>query len=461
MGRTQRRRHHRSLLKATIKSVESDALHTLYSKLHSQGWRNDTQLSGCHFPATGRGLCSKKQHFVPGDRLITMPVECLISIFTLESDESFKALFNVEHFDEDARISFQALVACYLMYQQHESSEKADTNSAAYLNTLPANYTTPYFCTIPELQLLPEALLERTVAQNRTIRNYYLILETLLGSKHCPNCNQCYFSDIWTLTDFRRAYFAVNTRSVYVESRHLKPTKCHFQALIAGDTNLALAPFLDLFNHSDAVETSAELKRTSDGKSWEFVLTLVSAPSDSIKPYCELFISYGALPNLKLLTEYGFFLERNAHDYFEFSLLDIEHLIKHNKELNTQNYHRNIFKFIRDHNLCDQMFVNLADGCSHNLRVVLHLIFKQQSYFPNVLNQIAFGDANKFDDVQPELSYLITYKLHEYEHYTAALAQLPELSDSGIVARSYLLECMRYLSDFEAAHCDLKLTDFE
>jgi len=127
-------------------------------------------------------------------------------------------------------------------------------------------------------------------------------------------------------------------------------------------------------------------------------------------------------------------------------------MVKRNKELSTQTYHRNIFKFIREHNLNDQMFVHIDDGCSHNLKVVLHLIFKQQSYFHNILNQIAFGDAEQFEDVQPELSYLVSYKIEEYEIFGGELDKLPKLTESGAVARSYLQECVRYLSDYHAAH---------
>ncbi|KAH8342527.1 hypothetical protein KR059_011609, partial [Drosophila kikkawai] len=439
MGRTQRRRSHRN-------TKDSSSLHALYVDLHSRGWQNSTGLSACNFLQTGRGLCSKRATFAPEDELIRLPVECLLSTATLESDEAFKELFNKEFFDKDARISFQALIACYIMYQKHLQVCSNSSEYAAYLDTLPKSYSTPYFCSIPELQCLPEALLERTVAQNRQIKDYYGIIKSLVGSLSCQSCGQSYCHDIWTLADYRLAYFAVNTRSVYLSARFLKKQSSHFQGLLSGDTNLALAPFLDLFNHSDSVQTTAEIQ------SKDYVVTLKSLPLAETKPYEQLFISYGALPNFKLLTEYGFWLKGNLHDYFEFSLLDIEHMIKHRKELCSQTYHRNIFKFIREHNLSDQMFVHLGDGCSHNLRVVLHLIFKQQAYFPNILNQIAFGDAEQFEDVQPELAYLVRYKVQEYQIFMGELDKLPELTESGSTARSYLRECIRYLGEFEAKH---------
>ncbi|KAH8395123.1 hypothetical protein KR215_010851 [Drosophila sulfurigaster] len=453
MGRTQRLRQRRAPKDTTHPADhELDSLHVLYAHLNCLGWRNTTQLSALHFPQTGRGLCSKRQRLRPGDEMIRLPANCLISIATLEADEQFKALFNKDLFDKDARISFQALVACYLMYQQHLHETSQQSTLGAYLDTLPRSYTMPYFCAMSELQCLPEALLERTVGQNRQIREYYQIIKTLVGTQNCECCGQLYCQDIWTLAEYKRAYFAVNSRSVYLNPRQLKPARCHFQSLLSGDTNMALAPFLDLFNHSDSVQTTAEL--SPNGKGQDYVLTLDTAAKSELQPYEQLFISYGALSNLKLLTDYGFYLERNAHDFFEFSLSDIEQLIAHNRKLAAQTYHRNIFKFIREHNLYDQMFVHIDDGCSHNLRVVLHLIFKQQAYFPNVLNQIAFGDVAQFDDVQPELSYLVAHKISEYQGFVKALNQLPQLTESGVVARSYLLECVRYLSDFESSvHC--------
>ncbi|XP_030572650.1 SET domain-containing protein 4 [Drosophila novamexicana] len=452
MGRTQRQRLRRGP-QTTIDT--SDSLHVLFGQLHALGWRNHSQLSALHFPKTGRGLCSKRLRFQAGDELIRLPASCLISIATLESDAQFKALFNTDLFDKDSRMSFQALVACYLMHQQHLHETTQDSPWSAYLDTLPGSYTTPYFCAMSELQCLPESVLERTVAQNRQIRDYYQLLKSLVGAQHCECCGQRYCEDIWTLEEYRRAYFAVNTRSVYLNARQLQPpARSHFQALLSGSANLALAPFLDLFNHSDSVRTTAELQLVPGSKSQDYVLTLDALSKPELRPYEQLFISYGALPNLKLLTEYGFYLERNAHDYFEFTLSDIEQLIAHNKQLAAQSYHRNIFKFIREHNLMDQMFVHIQDGCSHNLRVVLHLIFKQQAYFPNVLNQIAFGDVDQFDNVQPELSYLLAHKIKEYRGFVAALEQLPQLTESGTVAHGYLLECLRYLREFEAAHCE-------
>ncbi|XP_052847454.1 SET domain-containing protein 4 [Drosophila gunungcola] len=444
MGRTQRLR----LQRAQQKPAEdyTSSLQNLYVHLHSLGWRNHTHLSAKNYPETGRGLCSKQDTFSPEDELIRLPVGCLITIATLESDNEFKSLFNKDLFDKDARISFHALVACYLMYLKHLQDCSKTSGYAAYLDTLPSSYSTPYFCAIPELQCLPESLLERTVAQNRQIRRYYEIIKNLAGLLNCDGCGKSYDREIWTLAEYKWAYFSVNTRSVYLSSRFLKRQSNHFQTLINGDTNMALAPFLDLFNHSDGVQTTAEIHGQ------DYVLTLKSLPLAKTKTYEQLFISYGALPNFKLLTEYGFWLKENKHDYFDFSLLDIEHMIKHNKELATQTFHRNIFKFIREHNLHDQMFVHIDDGCSHNLRVVLHLIFKQQAYFPNILNQIAFGDAEQFEDVQPELSYLVAYKIKEYEIFVGELDKLPKLTESGSVARSYLQECIRYLAKFQLTH---------
>ncbi|KAH8365440.1 hypothetical protein KR093_000797 [Drosophila rubida] len=454
MGRTHRSRQRRAPKSITHPADhELHSLHVLYGQLNGLGWRNETQLSALHFPQTRRGLCSKRQGFRAGDELIRLPADCLISISTLESDEKFKALFNKDLFNKDERLSFQALVACYLMHQQHLHDTSKQSAFSAYLDTLPRSYTMPYFCIKSELQCLPEALLERIVAQHRQLSENYQIIKSLVGTQQCECCGLLYCEDIWTLADYKHAYFTVNSRSVYLNPRLLKAERSHFQSLLSGNTNLALAPFLDLFNHSDSVQTTAELQLSKSGKGHDYVLVMEAAAKPELQPYEQLFISYGALPNLKLLTDYGFYLERNTHDFFEFSLADIEHFIAQNRKTSSQTYHRNIFKFIREHNLYDQMFVHIDDGCSHNLRVVLHLIFKQQAYFPNILNQIAFGDAVQFVDVQPELSFLVAHKISEYRDYVKALNQLSQLTESGAVARDYLLECVRYLRDFESVHC--------
>lgn len=436
MGRTKRIRKQRQQLAVEQEQTKDERfLPDLYKYLSSLGWHNETKLTARNFPQTGRGLCSKSVVIEKENEIIRLPEETLLTIKTLENDEDFKQLFNKEKFVKEHKISFQALMAFYVMEQKLLGEE---SKHQAYIKSLPKYFTTPYFCPVAELQCLPDSILERTVKQNRKIK------ESFQNLKLAYNLED--FEEKYTLNDFRWSYFVVNSRSVYIYSKQIKPDKCFFQPLIAEDFNLALAPFLDLFNHSDLFKTQADLIRNSKTKELEYILTLEESPKEKIHPLEQIFISYGALTNLKLLIEYGFILPGNHNDYFEFSLSDIETFLQQEKSFKKLIFHKNKFKFIRDHNLHDQMFVHKEEGISHNLHVVLHLLFKEESYFPNILNQVAFGSADNLLDVKPEVELLLAYKIKEYEQFLKSLELKEQLTKSGLVCKDYLQECLKYLN---------------
>ncbi|XP_067643917.1 SET domain-containing protein 4 [Eurosta solidaginis] len=446
MGRTgrlrQRKKRVAHLLHDTV-----DILMPLLQRMHWLGWHNPKQLTARSFPTTGRGLCSKTHTYQDGDTLISLPLKCLVTISTLEEAAHFKAQFDASKFQKDSKVPFQALLALYLLHQQHLNDA---SHIHAYLKSLPQQFSTPYFCTITELKRLPEEILEKTVEQNRFIHESYACLKKLFNTTQCCSyCGQLYFDEIYTFNAFKWAYFAVNTRSVYVFSRQFKSDKFFFQPLLSDEPNMALAPFLDLFNHSATVTTSADLLPTGEHRQLEYVLTLEQcANSVKIRPYSQLFISYGALSNYKLLTEYGFFLPRNPHDYFSFSLTDVEEFLKHDQVHRNMFLHRNKFVFIRNHNLNDEMFVHLDDGASHNLCVVLHLLLHEQSIYTNVLNQVAFGAVEHLANVEEEVNLLVRYKINAYRSFINDLEKLATLSESGIVAKGYLAECISFLESY-------------
>lgn len=436
MGRTYRSRKQRHrLAQAQEQTKDEHFLPDLFKYLSSLGWKNETALTARNFASTGRGLCSKLALEVESE-LIRLPADTLLTIKTLENDNEFKKLFNESKIDKDHKITFQSLLTFYILYQEQLSQE---SRFKAYLKSLPLHFTTPYFCPVGELQYLPENILEQTVEQNRKIKESYANLKLVVDLQD--------FGDIYSLQKFRWSYFVVNSRSVHVFARQFKPENSFFQSFLTGDCNLALAPFLDLFNHSDQVQTQADLIRNPQTKELEFTLTLEKCKRNRIPRFQQLYISYGALTNLKLLLEYGFFLPSNNHDYFEFSLNDIENFLQLEKSLKGRIFHSNKFKFIREHNLCDQMFVHQDEGISHNLHVVFHLLFKVESYFPNILNQVAFGSVEQLDNVNEEILLLLEFKLNEYQIYIKAFDSLQNVSKSGLVAKNYLLECLKYIQN--------------
>lgn len=438
MGRTKRMRQQRERLAVEQEQTKDDRfLPDLYKYLNLLGWKNETKLTARNYPLTGRGLCSKSVNIEKEAEIIRLPLNALLTIKTLENDVTFKNIFDAKKFDKDCKISFEALMAFYVM---HQKSLGQESKYKSYIKSLPPCFTTPYFCPVSELQCLPDSILERTVEQNRKIKECFQVLKLVYKFED--------FESKFNLSDFRWSYFVVNTRSIYIFAQQIKPDESFFQRLISEDCNLGLAPFLDLFNHSDQFYTEAGLIQNRNTKEFEYIITLKNCPSKKILPLQQIFISYGTLPNLKLLVEYGFTLPLNKNDYFEFSLNDIEIFLQQDKSFKGLVFHKNKFKFIREHNLHDQMFVHTEEDISHNLHVVLHLLFKEESYFPNILNQVAFGSVDNLLNVDAEVQLLLKFKIKEYQQYVASLECKQSLTKSGLVCKLYLKECLTYLNNY-------------
>lgn len=79
--------------------------------------------------------------------------------------------------------------------------------------------------------------------------------------------------------------------------------------------SLALAPFLDMFNHSN----DADVEVNIDIKNNAYILKTLR----SYKKYDQVFIKYGSHSSHKLLLEYGFTLSRNPNDFVKFSYDEI------------------------------------------------------------------------------------------------------------------------------------------
>ena len=120
-----------------------------------------------------------------------------------------------------------------------------------YVNTLPTSYTIPSYWTSAELHLLPHPSRESALRQIRDMKDSYDSASPLFRAVEKEWTE---FEDIFTFEAYRWAWSTVNTRAVFMPhdlttlesgDPHGNPAKC-----------LALAPLLDLLNHSSHVEVS-------------------------------------------------------------------------------------------------------------------------------------------------------------------------------------------------------------
>ena len=112
-----------------------------------------------------------------------------------------------------------------------------------YINMLPREFHTPSYFSKIEAEYLPPFLLEQQHAQIKKIRKCQKHLKELLG---CVSTKRVTGSILLTFETVQWAWNVVNTRCVFVDcgEQFDKGKSC------------ALAPLLDLLNHSSEIEVS-------------------------------------------------------------------------------------------------------------------------------------------------------------------------------------------------------------
>lgn len=435
MGRTHRCRKRRKL---KIDKADNRNYNDLQKYLSARGWQNATNLKIGNFDNMGCGIYSKLN--LEG-LLIELPVDCLMSYYNIESDLDFKNLFNESKLEESRNeISFQSLLAFYLSY--HKLMESPDW--LHYLKSLPETFSNPYFCKKTELHFLDDLILEKIVEQNDLIKKNLQKLVDLLKVEH---------KDLINIETFKWCYFACNTRSVYLNASALNPMIFNkfFKKILSDLPNMGLAPFLDYFNHSSDVVTRSQLschenfieKNLEQIKSKEISLTYQLYSDNSWEKGQQIFINYGSYNNTKLLIEYGFFVPNNNKNFLDFSLNDINSYIKRHPEYKFWVIPKHKYKFIKDHDLDQQIYIDLTDGLSHNFQAILAILLIPSNLYN--LTQVAFGDDINFQDIKQFSVEILNAKITEYGKLTKSLEKINELSESGRVCSDYYRECCGFI----------------
>lgn len=436
MGRTKRTRK----LKARHNRehpIPPSIHYELFKFLAKLGWRNENRLAVTEFPSTGRGLRCK-QSLSADDVIVELPLSSMITIATIENDESFREVFDAELLDcLVGSVNFQALLSLYL---QHESF-KSDSKWLPYLRTLPSSFTNPIFCAKNELYCLPDNILQKIVEQNEMIKRNFQALMSAVKGEHQPK---------FTLDAFKWSYFVCNTRSVFINGKMLELLcKNHrmFKEILSDPPNMALAPLLDLLNHSSDAETKNHLlHKKCNEDSAEFDMFYQLQTMKSIRKHDQVFINYGAHSNAKLLVEYGFFQPDNPVDFMEFTLEDINSYIKSHMQLKMQPIPKHKYKFIRDHELDQNVFIDTVDGLSHNFQAILCILILPYNMYN--LEQVAFGDDIDFKAIEAHARGILERKKLELAKFIVGLVQLSnehKLSASGKVCSEFLSESMKFV----------------
>ncbi|XP_075054330.1 SET domain-containing protein 4 [Mixophyes fleayi] len=283
-GRTGRRRKKKEI-SAVNKSLEGQYIQ-LRKWLKERGFQ-DNQLRPAHFSDTGRGLMTTRL-LQPGELIISLPESCLLTT-------GIVLLSYLGKYIKGWRPPISPLLAlCTFLITERYAGDQSPWKP--YLDVLPTAYDCPVYWEPELVNYLPEPIKERAKEQQRAVRELYSSALPFFSSL------QSLFSEstenVLHYDAVRWAWCTVNTRTVYMK---------HAQrdCFSAEQDVYALAPYLDLLNHSPGVQVEAAFSQ--ERRCYE-IRTKVQ-----YKKYDQVFICYGHHDNQRLLLEYGFIAAGNPH----------------------------------------------------------------------------------------------------------------------------------------------------
>ncbi|KAJ3381074.1 hypothetical protein HDU84_005386 [Entophlyctis sp. JEL0112] len=239
-----------------------------------------TPLTLAESPVTFRGLMATRT-ILAGTPIISVDAKFLITIDTARA--FFREVSNIllgNHLSEHAAL------AAYLAV--HRFARPTGNLWNAYFDMLPRSFETVAANFPSSLQdLLPEYLRHGLMQQQaKTLqRDFEAVRKMGLNID---------------ADDFRWGWFAVNTRCITLNTS----IQTNYSAN-TNDPKIALAPFLDLLNHSQFAKISANFNRITNAFE---IVALEDIPRGK-----ECFISYGAHDNAFLLVEYGFAISHSTY----------------------------------------------------------------------------------------------------------------------------------------------------
>ena len=245
-GRTARRRYRKRNSRCTEKAgfAVYDPESITLLKWAKQNGIYFGKLCPAMFTQTGRGLMTNKS-LIHGDIVISVPENMLITLKTANESKIGRQLSKLQtkHLD----LSTKQMLCVFLLYEKYRGR---NSFWYPYITTLPKSFTTPAYFSEEEIQLLPCDLQSERCVQLRSVRESYKGLIACLEEQSADLDKN--FINYVTFDEFMWAWFVVNTRSVYKAVS--MNTFC--KNSIQQDDTYALAPVLDLLNHTDTAEVN-------------------------------------------------------------------------------------------------------------------------------------------------------------------------------------------------------------
>ncbi|KAG6461977.1 SET domain-containing protein 4 [Manduca sexta] len=378
MGRTKRKRCVVKPRNFYLSDDNEDSV-LLNTWLAKNGLRRNKKLALAVFDDTGRGVITKKK-IKCGEELITLPLNLTINVSTLLMDKAFCSIFldnSVDCLREYKQgVSFQSLMSFYLAFLRVLS---VNSKWHVYLESLPKDYTVPYFLPYETQCNIDTDILSIIIKQKDTIESSYKIFRDIL--KTSSKESSVHILKSFTLPLYEWAYFTVNTRCVYMDLSKvidLKNIENTILNLICDNTKISLCPYLDMINHSPDARNETKLLVSRDIENLNIKdlnedlfldISFSIYTKNNFDPYSQVFICYGDSHNLKLITEYGFYLPDNELDCVSFNFDNIKSYFTTNSIKLSQEQ----ANFISNHSLNKDLYID-NKGLSFNLYGLLMVV---------------------------------------------------------------------------------------
>ncbi|XP_049866589.1 SET domain-containing protein 4 [Pectinophora gossypiella] len=445
MGRTHRKRRH-GKARNFYTCGDGKEIILLNSWLSKQGMRCNEKLVLAVFNDTGRGVLTKRK-ICAGEELLTLPLNSTINVTTILTDLSFCNIFLENKKDclvtYKQLVSFQSLMALYLAFLKLQGP---GSKWFVYLESLPKEYTVPYFLPNDIKSYVDKDIQTVISKQHDIIHSSFHIFEEILQNSKSDNISVHKLKHSFNMPVYEWAYFTVNTRCVYMDLSNvidLRNIENCILNIITDNTKISLCPYLDMINHSPNARNETKLivsKNIENISVGQLDKTLFSDvwfsiyTKNNFDPYSEVFICYGDSHNLKLITEYGFYLPLNDLDYVSF---EFEHIISYLKTKSIKLSQEQM-SFINGHNLNKDLYIDIK-GLSFNfygLLMVVKYFYKQNMDVSRLIYSAALCTSDKV------LNELIAPVVKEkLENIKQSLSKLETCKNNCILNNCKALMC--------------------
>lgn len=366
---------------------------SLTSWMKTHGWKPTCRLAPACFADTGRGLMAA-QNIDIGQPLAIVPGRLVITIDSV-SMSSFGKHFTTVY-------KTQQVLATFLMFERHKGSESFWYN---YIVSLPTTMSNAAYCSAENL---PDDLSEKILDHQNTILTTFDQIMSEMSSVTCSHCSDT-CNNIFTFEVYKWAWSIVNTRAVYMSPDCSLKNKIKLSDV----NNLALAPYIDLFNHSPMACVRATVNHLNGS------YTIVT--EKLFKKRSEVFINYGPHSNTKLFLEYGFIIPSNPQDSVH--LLANELISVTGKSLN-----KNRLEKLRSYDLLKGHYCT-SEGLSWSARILTYLLIYSDRLNDEELKNRVF--ANLFDQSEVEAvskigAIVIETKLKEAKYWELKMSTILE-----------------------------------